>query len=219
MSLRRASQSRAVTHLLLSCLMLVPGADMASAADTRAPQNAGRKPIEEIEVSGRRLLALRVEIEGIENRMFDIFNALNDTPSFKIHCVETIVTGSRIPERECVPTYMKMARLNEAQKFLFFDLAPPNGQNSSGSPRNGGAVSMNTRGAPQLTDEQLWFHNNPRHEAFNAKFRELAAQHPELMTVATELQVKRQQLLDSEARQRKESAVGRFFSAFGGNDE
>lgn len=218
MSLSRTVIGKPVPHLV-SCLALLSWIGAAGAADTRVLQSSAAEPIEEIEVSGRRLLALRVEIEGIENRMFDIFNELNDTPAFRIQCTEAIVTGSRIPERECVPRYIKQARLSEAQKFMFFDLVPPNGENSSGPPRNGGAKSMNTRGATQMTEEQLWFHNNDKHAAFNAKFRELAAQHPELMTTAMELQTKRQQLLDSEARQRKESAVGRFFSAFGSKDE
>ncbi|HEY0962281.1 MAG TPA: hypothetical protein VGE69_07985 [Pseudomonadales bacterium] len=208
--------------MLGSCLALLVSIGPARAADSGSPRGSAenqREPVEEIEVTGRRLLRLRAEIVGLEHRTFDMFNALNDTPEFKIHCTESIVTGSRIPERECVPVYMKRARMNEAQKFLFYDLVPPGGQNISGPPRNGGAISMNTRGAPQLTEEQLWFHNNHKHVAFNAKFRELAAQHPDLANLALELQAKRQQLLVSEARQRKDSAIGRFFSGFGSKDE
>ncbi|MGV3591809.1 MAG: hypothetical protein ACO1PZ_08965 [Gammaproteobacteria bacterium] len=209
----RTNFQKRYTVRLLSCVTFMLGAGMAGAADMRALQGPAAGPIEEIEVSGRRLFALRVEIEGIENRMFDIFNELNDTPAFRIQCIEGIVTGSRIPERECVPRYMKQARMSETQKFLFYDLLTKKGSGSSGG------VSMNTKGAPAMTEEQLWFHNNPKHVAFNARFRELAAQHPELMNAAMELQAKRQQLLDSEARQRKETAVGRFFSSFGNNGE
>lgn len=205
---------------LLSCLALAFWIDTASAADIRAPLEAGLDPAEEIAITGRRnLISLNAEIIDAEARMFDLFNELNDKREFDIRCEETIVTGSRIPERECVPVYMKRARMTAAQTFLFFDLTPPGGGNSSGVARNGGAISMNTRGAPQLSEEQLWFQNNRKHMAFNARFRELAAQHPELESVALELQAKRRQAEAYETRQREESTLGRFFAAFGDKDQ
>jgi len=205
---------------LVSCLALLFWVDTAIAADTRASPGGGLDSPEEIAITGRRnLISLNAEIIDAEARMFDLFNELNDKREFDIRCEEAIVTGSRIPERECVPVYMKRARMTAAQRFLFFDLTPPGGENSSGPARNGGAISMNTRGAPQLSEEQLWFHNNEKHTAFNARFRELAAQNPELASVALDLQAKRQLVEAYEARQRQESTLGRLFAAFGGKDD
>ncbi|MGV3591808.1 MAG: hypothetical protein ACO1PZ_08960 [Gammaproteobacteria bacterium] len=211
---------RSAIATLASCLALLVQIGSAGAAETGAPRNPELEAPEEISVLGRRgRLALRAEIVRLETRMFDIFNSLNDTREFEIYCAESIVTGSRIAERECVPTYVKQARMRGAQQFMFFDLVPPNGENSSGPPRNGGARSMNTRGAPQMTEEQLWFHDNDKHAAFNARFRALAAQHPELAAVAQDLQAKRLELVEAEERRRKESVVGRFFSLFSGGDD
>jgi hypothetical protein len=54
-----------------------------------------------------------------------------------------------------------------------FDLTP----HIPGS-KAGGGKSLSTRGAPE-TEQQLWFRNKRKHEAFNTNFRELATQHHE----------------------------------------
>lgn len=76
---------------------------------------------------------------------------------------------------------------------------------------------MDRRGVPEDA-AQLWFQNNPKHRAFNAKFRELAAQHPELLTAAQELQAKKQALDALEERQREGGTLGRVFSGAGDED-
>lgn len=205
--------------MLASCVALLASIDAAVAADSRAPQSAESETPEEIAVMGRRsLVRLKAEVISLQDRMFGLFNQLNENREFDIICSEEIVKASMIPERACVPIYMRRARWTETQQYLFIDLIPPNGENSSGPKRNGGAVSMNTLRAP-MSDEELWFHNNPKHVAFNENFRALAAQHPELGAITLEWQEKQRRLAEAEAQRKKESALGRFFGKFGRKDD
>jgi hypothetical protein len=198
----------------MCCLALWLWICMVGAVQAQPQQSdlqSGSDPIEEVEVTGQASrLALRVEIVAAETRMFDLFNQLNDMRQFNISCEAVMVTGSRIAERECVPAYMKRARMTSAQNFLLFDLTP----HIPGS-KMGGGKSLGTKGAPEA-QQQLWFRNNHKHEAFNANFRELAAQHPQLASAALDLQAKRARLEELEASQRKEGTLGRIFGGFGG---
>lgn len=193
-----------------TCLALLLWTSLAGAAVDPAPQGGSESlgnPVE-VEIIGQRSpLSLRLEIDAIEQRTFDLFNQFNDVREFDISCEKVIVTGSKIPERECTPRYMKRARSKNSQDFLLSDL-----NSIPGEP------AVNTRGVPQ-TQQELWFQNQRKHEAFNARFRELAMQHPELAAATIELQVKRQRLRELEERQQGESALGRFFSGFGNRDE
>lgn len=188
--------SSIATFLMLG--LWISAVSSVQAQPQQSDLQSGGEPIEEVEVTGQTSwLALRVEIEAAETRMFDLFNQLNDTRQFKISCEAVMVTGSRIAERECVPAYMKRARMSSAQNFLLFDLTP----HIPGS-KSGGGVSLGAKGAPEA-QQQLWFRNNHKHEAFNVKFRELAAQHPELASAAQDLHAKRERLEELEANQRK----------------
>lgn len=186
---------------LVSCLTLSLWISVVSAAETPVPETSRESrsdPIEEIEVTGRATrLQLRAEIEHAEIQMFGLFNQLNEEREFDVTCQPVMVTGSRIAERECVPIYMKRVRLNAAQKFLFTDLTPP----PQDSIQTGSGVSIDRGGLPE-TEAQLWFQNNPKHMEFNAKFRELAAQHPELAAAALDWKAKQQRLAELEESRR-----------------
>ena len=199
--------------MLASCTALLLSFGTAGAAETGTPRSAELETPEEIQVLGRRgRLMLRAEIVRIEARMFNLFNEFNDVRQFDIFCEEAIITGSRIPERRCAPRYMKQAYSDTVQKFLFSDLRGPKPDGANGG------VSMNTVGAQGQTQEQLWLYNNPKHREFNDKFRELAAQHPELNATLLDWQAKQRVLEDLEAQQKDASALGRFFGKFGSKE-
>lgn len=205
---------------IVTLALLVP-IGTAGAAETASPssRSGSQEPAEEIEVRGRRaLIQLRAEIINLESRMYDLFNQLNDERQFDVICSEEIAKASRIPERECSPLYMRRARMMQAQRFVLFDLTPPNFDPARGPPRNGPSKSINTRGAP-MSEAELWFHNDDKHRAFNAKFRELAAQHPELHNITRDWQDKQLRLVELEEEQRKNSLLGRFFSKFSRKDD
>lgn len=205
-----------LVHCLTSCLTLSLWIGTVSAAQGQAPANnldSDGRPIEQIEITGRKtLIALQTEINNAEIRMFSLFNQLNDVREFDITCQAVMITGSRIAERECVPIFMKRARRNNVDKFLFSDINPP--QPGAGTPS--GAASIDTKGV-QDSEQELWFRNRPKTREFNTRFRELAAEHPELAAAALDLETKKQRLEELEERQRNEGTVGRFLS--GGDKE
>jgi hypothetical protein len=201
---------------LVPCLTLLLWIGTAGAAVGQAPRSSpesGDGTIEEIEITGRKsLISLRTEIANSEIRMFDLFNQFNDVREFTISCETVMITGSRIPERECVPYYMKWARQENVSNFLFSDLTPK----PATAPKAG--ASLDTRGVQQ-SEQELWFQAQPKHREFNTKFRELVSEHPELASAALDLQTKKQRLAELEERQKNQSLPGRFFSAFRGNKE
>lgn len=145
--------------------------------------------IEEVEIIGERPLRFLIhEIELIEERMFDQFNELNDINEFRVVCRSVIITGSRIPGRECVPVYVDRARAESTREFLMF-------------------------GTPQKPDSQIWFENRHKQEAFNVKIRELAIEHPGLANSMLELNAKKQELEELQKRQRERTKgwLGRLF--------
>ncbi|MES2604008.1 MAG: hypothetical protein V4603_03665 [Pseudomonadota bacterium] len=200
---------------LVSCLALSLWIGTASAAQGQAPENnldSQGRPIEQIDITGRKtMIALQVEINNAEIRMFNLFNQLNDVREFEISCQAVMITGSRIAERECVPMYMKRMRFRNVENFLFTDLTPP-----QVNEKPSGGWAMDLKGV-QDSEQLLWFKNQPKTRAFTTKFQELAADHADLAAAAQDLQAKRQRLEELEARRRTEGAVGRFLS--GDKDE
>lgn len=194
--------ARIFTASLVSCVSLSLWVASAAAAESQVSQSTSPGQdgsIEEIEVTGRASrLQLRSEIEFAEKRMFALFNELNDIKEFEIVCQSVMATGSRIAGRECVPTYMKRKRMDAVANFLLTDLTPPTAYEMSVQP---GAVSVNTQGTP-AAQQQIWDQNRSKHEEFNAKFRELASQNPELNAAALEFKEKKERLqqLEEQAR-------------------
>lgn len=160
------------------------------AQDVAANTAPAAGDIEEIEIIGQRPLRFLIqEIERVEEQMFDQFNELNDVNEFRVVCRSVIITGSKIPGRECVPVYIDRVRAQSAQDFLQF-------------------------GIPQKPDSQIWFETREKQAAFNVKIRELAMENPGLANSMLELHAKRQQLEELQQRQRERNKgwLGRLFS-------
>jgi hypothetical protein len=91
---------KAIFILALAALA-VPA--FAQTAQPGRPESAP-KP-DEVVVPGRAPENVRVEIERLENAVYERFNALNSNDDFDIHCFEQAPTGSNIPERKCWPNF------------------------------------------------------------------------------------------------------------------
>jgi hypothetical protein len=78
----------------------------ASALGQEAAAQQGSSELEELIVSGRRPENLRLEIERLENAVYERFNALNSSNEFDVHCFEQPPTGSNIPVRTCAPNFV-----------------------------------------------------------------------------------------------------------------
>jgi hypothetical protein len=63
-----------------------------------APPAPAEKP-DEIIVWRQTPAQLRAEIEKAEDAFYDLFNSLNSSNEFDIHCQRVVPTGRRVPER------------------------------------------------------------------------------------------------------------------------
>jgi hypothetical protein len=89
----------------------------AFAQDTppTAPEVAGA---EEVIVSGRTAEQVRLEIELVENDVYERFNELNSDDDFDILCSAHAPTGSNIPVRSCRPAFVLRAEQRAAGASL-----------------------------------------------------------------------------------------------------
>ena len=112
--------------LCLFALSVLAAPAFAQAPAQAAPSSAPSAPsasqaaagIDEVIVPGRTVEQLRVEIERVENAVYDRFNTLNDNDELDIHCFEQAPTGSNIPVRKCWPNFALEAEKRSASKSL-----------------------------------------------------------------------------------------------------
>lgn len=89
--------------------------DSPPSASPSARQGQG---VEEVIVRGRTLEQLRLELEQVENAVYDRFNQLNSSDDFDISCHEHAPTGSNIPVRTCTPKFALVADERAARAIL-----------------------------------------------------------------------------------------------------
>jgi hypothetical protein len=108
----KAGDTKAYVRLLRLALLLL----VSPAFAMEAP--AGEAP-EEIIVTGRQTLSqLQVKIELAQDRMFGLFNELNDDDRYDIYCAEETRTGTRISQRVCLPAFLRLAIELNARAFI-----------------------------------------------------------------------------------------------------
>jgi hypothetical protein len=88
---------------------------------------------EEVIVQGRTPQEVRLEIERVENAVYERFNSLNSNDDFDIFCAEHAPTGSNIPVRSCRPNFLLRAeqRAGGASLSRMQGTAPRSPQNVS----------------------------------------------------------------------------------------
>ncbi len=108
--------------LILVLLSAVGIGRVAAQPESAAPDNEpdGRtEMIDEITVIGQRSLgALRLEVQMARERVYDLFNSLNDNDEFNIHCRNESSTGTRILQRVCRPQFADNAMNDATREFL-----------------------------------------------------------------------------------------------------
>jgi hypothetical protein len=92
-----------------------PDREYESPESPESPESAD----EEIVVVGQRTLsALRAEISLAEDRVHELFNALNDDDEYDIHCHRETRTGTNISQRVCKANFVDGATSAEGQATL-----------------------------------------------------------------------------------------------------
>jgi len=145
---------------------------------------------EEIIVTGQQSLhALELKIELTQDRMFGLFNDLNDDDNYDIRCTREAETGTRISQRVCRPEFLRKAIELNARAFLAGAQGSSSGEQASGT----GAIHSL---APQAEI-------NFRYPILKEKMATLVERNPEFAEAVAE----HQELI--EEMQRRTSSAGR----------
>ena len=79
---------------------------------------AGETDEDVVVVIGRTPAALRLQIELAEDAVFGRFNEINSTDDFDIRCRQEVYTGSRIPQRVCLPNLWRDAQREAGEEAV-----------------------------------------------------------------------------------------------------
>lgn len=99
---------RIVVSIALTFLMLAVRADSPELSDLvpEAPAESESSVIDEITVvEQRNVIQLRVELKKADDRLFSLYNDLNENDSLDIICKNEARTGSQIKHRVCKSAY------------------------------------------------------------------------------------------------------------------
>ncbi len=107
---------RALCLIVLAALSAPAlGQNAARALRAGPPQIAGA---DEVIVRGRTGNRMRVELERVEDAVYERFNALNSRDEFDIVCMNEAPVGSHMTVRECLPQFALTAERRAAQDVL-----------------------------------------------------------------------------------------------------
>jgi hypothetical protein len=101
---------------------------------------------DEVVVPGYRPQNLRVEIERLEQVVYDRWNALNSNDEFDIHCLDSEPTGSNITQTHCAPNFVIEAESRAAEDSV-------HGARTTGRSRNDEYVATIQEKSRQLNEE------------------------------------------------------------------
>src|SRR5882724_6573902 len=98
--------------LLLGYVVLVPTSYAASST---------KDPSESVEISGKRMKVddIRKELVQLEDRFYNLYNAVNFVRDFDIHCSQEAHTGSHLTGKFCRAVYVDKALQQEGQDAAF----------------------------------------------------------------------------------------------------
>lgn len=119
---RRIVQAGTRTRLvavLIGCATYgspLAGQEPARAPDARAA--TAQEPVDEVVVRGRRLQALRKDVEAALDRAYELFNAANSDDDLDIHCSLEPRIGTHFKERVCRARYVDSATSRAGQEVV-----------------------------------------------------------------------------------------------------
>jgi hypothetical protein len=119
---------------------------LSLAAPALAQQTASADDVDEVVVPGSRPQNLRVEIERLEQVVYERWNALNSNDEFDIHCLDSEPTGSNITQTQCAPNFVIEAESRAAEDAV-------HGARTTGRSRNDEYVALVQEKSRQLNEE------------------------------------------------------------------
>ena len=157
----RNSLGFGMTAVIVSCVFATAVSGQASTDQETAPQVVDS--LDEITVYGKKSLhLLREDVIEAELNVFGIYNELNSSDDFDIHCFERARTGTRIKQRFCLPNFARNVSSNSRQ-FAF--------------------IKSEDASGPYIPD---WAGVNKQQRQLEEEMEALAKQHPELIDALVE---------------------------------
>jgi hypothetical protein len=89
-----------------------------SAAQERAGASSSRETPEEVIVRGRRLAELRLQVRDTRERAYAIFNEINSSDDFDVHCRDERKYHSRAKKRVCRAQFENRISGDAAKEYM-----------------------------------------------------------------------------------------------------
>jgi hypothetical protein len=105
--------------------LLLPAVRAAEPAND--PVTAAR-PLEEVEIIGKKLYQLQREVIEAEERYYALYNELNTNDDYDVYCELRAPLGTKIKTRICTAAYIAKAQEAEAKAFLDGETVAPTAQ-------------------------------------------------------------------------------------------
>lgn len=113
----RVSRIFRTAFLLLYALTAAPA--LSQVESVQKGEQASPELIEEVTVYGdKTLYHYKLEMFRAEDKVFDVFNLLNDDDEFDVYCYRDAKPGTRIKRRHCRPNFVRKAESQEAMNFM-----------------------------------------------------------------------------------------------------
>jgi hypothetical protein len=149
----------------IACAIVCAAFGQENPSAHAAPTPAAKPVEDEVVVTEQSPKQLRVDLEKAENAFYDRFNALNSSDEFDIHCRKEVPTGRRVPERVCLPNYIRDA------------------QSQSGKSQTRGNQGSALAGDPQASASVA----NAKRVQLDAEMQNLARENADLQEALTRL--------------------------------
>lgn len=91
---------------------------LPAAAESLTVASAAAAGVEEIIVEGRSNAVLRERLVIAQDKFYSVFNEINTIDEFDIHCRMHATTGTRIPQRICLPNFEDRLNAEKGQAVL-----------------------------------------------------------------------------------------------------
>jgi hypothetical protein len=99
-------------------LTVLDAASVGAATPPGAAARAVTSDTEEVVVQGRSMVFLHDQLALAEDKLYAVYNDINTVDEFDIHCRMHATTGTRIPQRRCLPNFAGRLEERKGQAVL-----------------------------------------------------------------------------------------------------
>ena len=109
---------RVVLGLCLLALQTVCAQAGAPDPQEPVPPGSSTMELEEVQVIGRKLVNLQLEIVAAQDRFYTLYNDLNKNDDFDVFCRYEARTGTQVRKWECKVAFLQEALAHQSQEMF-----------------------------------------------------------------------------------------------------